>query len=308
METFVITLFLVFVGAGLPIAALATDASTNTPAANLIAPPQGGGLFLRLKKGLKDSASTTTNLDVLCRAIDTRDPMPEVRRIVEEGSLNLNARSTNLGSPLYAAAFHGHLDVVRYLVEKGADPNYEGTLKRNASFPIAVAARHDRRDIARFLLESGADVNRMGDDESNAVSEAARHLHPEMLALLFEHGGAVVTNTIRPAYQDAMWSWTEPLQPGEKQDRYLACLRLLVEHGLPVNEPDGPRAMRHTPLTWCVFRDCPSGVEYLLSIGADPGIFLPDWPASKDHRGSAFAIARHFARTNCLEILERHQP
>ena len=52
----------------------------------------------------------------------------------------------------------------------------------------------------------------------------------------------------------------------------------------------------------------PDEVAYLLSAGADPGVFLPQWTAADDPRGAAFAIARQFSRTNCLAALERHTP
>ena len=252
--------------------------------------------------------AANTNQDMLCWAISfhPRDPMPFVREIYERTRPNLNTHALDWHrSPLYEAVLDNEIDVVRYLVEQGADVNFEGDPWHDATYPIEGAARHDRLEIARFLLENGADVNITSVDESNAVTESVRHHHPEMLAFLLERGGMVATNSIKPTFKDAERSWWNP---EVEKKKYLSCLRLLVEHGLPVNYPDGPKADLHTPLTWCVYRDYPECVEYLLSIGADPGIFLPDWPASKDPRGSAFAIARQFARTNCLEILERHQP
>ena len=52
------------------------------------------------------------------------------------------------------AARHGHLEVVRFLVESGA--NKDQCLTNNGATPLFVAARHGHLEVVRFLVESGA--------------------------------------------------------------------------------------------------------------------------------------------------------
>ena len=282
---------------------------TNTPAARLSA-----ALVKR-----HEAAGPVSDLDALVIAIGTLpDPLPDARRILDRGGIDLNryASRARTSTPLHEAVRRGRPETVRLLVERGADVNFPGSLcEGRSSYPIETAARAGHLEIARFLLDSGAEVDKSSDNAMNATVEAARFLHPDLLALLFERGGTIATNALppwcsedapgNPSFCDARWP--EPLTPDEKE-RHLACLRLLVEHGLPLDRPAGRYERRHTPLTWCVLRDCPDDVAYLLSAGADPGVFLPQWTAADDPRGAAFAIARQFARTNCLAVLERHTP
>ena len=60
-------------------------------------------------------------------------------------------------SPLGYAA-EEHLDIVKLLVEHGADlDNYENAI----SSALDTAARKGNLDIVRYLVEKGADINRL---------------------------------------------------------------------------------------------------------------------------------------------------
>jgi ankyrin repeat protein len=69
--------------------------------------------------------------------------------------LDLNARDRRGQCALVSAVRNGHLEVVRFLLEKGAEVNtstWGGTVLHEAI--------HDCRfDVARVLVEMGADVN-----------------------------------------------------------------------------------------------------------------------------------------------------
>lgn len=60
------------------------------------------------------------------------------------------------GLPLRTACFHGHLGIVFELLKRGADvraASYEGI-----GAPVRAAVRGGRRDIVRLLLEHGAEL------------------------------------------------------------------------------------------------------------------------------------------------------
>jgi len=88
--------------------------------------------------------------------------------------------------PLGLAAFFGHADVARLLLERGADPS---TPSRNemgvTPLASALAAGHDR--IARALVEAGADVRAKQRHGWTPLHAAAEHGSTEMVTLLLAH-------------------------------------------------------------------------------------------------------------------------
>ena len=57
-------------------------------------------------------------------------------------------------TPLWVAAENGHLDVVRHLVEGGADKDQA---KISGATPLHIAAENGHLDVVRYLAEVGAD-------------------------------------------------------------------------------------------------------------------------------------------------------
>ena len=68
-----------------------------------------------------------------------------------------------LGDSLILEAMQGNLPAVRQLIVRGADINYANI---NAVTPLMVAAQWRRLDVVRFLLDNGADTTAL--DASNA--------------------------------------------------------------------------------------------------------------------------------------------
>lgn len=81
------------------------------------------------------------------------------------------------GNPLYCATESGHVDVMRYLVSKGADPNRPVDEKLHN--PLAVAA--GRTDVLRVLVEKGSA------DPNMATIWAAYHHNYDALKYLVRH-------------------------------------------------------------------------------------------------------------------------
>jgi hypothetical protein len=114
--------------------------------------------------------------------------LPLVREMHEGwGDFILNEYSRDGYTPLQLAAFFGHEDAARYLIEKGADVS---AVAKNAMAVQALhaAAAGDHLGIARLLLEAGAYPNVAQQDSFRPLHAAAQNGNADMARLLLAHG------------------------------------------------------------------------------------------------------------------------
>jgi ankyrin repeat protein len=71
----------------------------------------------------------------------------------------LDARDKDGSTPLHCAAWKGHEEVVRLLLEAGADPNARNVNEHWGTTPLHAAAHANQSVIAELLIEHGADPN-----------------------------------------------------------------------------------------------------------------------------------------------------
>ena len=110
-----------------------------------------------------------------------------VRSLVESGA-NKDQCTTDIGAtPLYIAAQEGHLEVVRFLVESGA--NKDQCTTDIGATPLYVAARNGHFEIVGFLVESGANKDQGTTDiGATPLNVAAAKGHLEVVRFLVESG------------------------------------------------------------------------------------------------------------------------
>ena len=88
--------------------------------------------------------------------------------------------------PLHAAAFQGHLECVKILVEEGkVDPN---TQDDSGGTPLMRACTGDHPDIAAYLLAAGADMRIIQTASLSAKSRIVPNNEPATDALVFAAG------------------------------------------------------------------------------------------------------------------------
>ncbi|CAI7627997.1 unnamed protein product [Penicillium crustosum] len=85
---------------------------------------------------------------------------------------------------IIVAAEHGRLDLVRALLEGGADPN---TVDEVGTSPLHNAAKGGHWDIARLLLEKNASPRIEDGNRATPLRLAVRAGHQEIVRLLLEH-------------------------------------------------------------------------------------------------------------------------
>lgn len=177
------------------------------------------------------------------------------------------------------------LEVTRLLLRHGADPNsfflwdgeylftvLTGVFGEGERGPIHQPEHQYCRPLARLLLEAGADPNDSQTLYNRMFTGGIEHLE-----LLFEFG---LGSTEKASWFNRMGQPTQT--PAEMLQQQLAWAakygqferaRLLVEHGVDVNQPDS--RFNRPPLELAILHGNQKIADYLLDHGARRVVFDP---------------------------------
>ena len=205
-------------------------------------------------------ACITGNLDLLLQVIYyNRDSAQEL--ICEAESDREESPNHNTRNFLFVACENGHLEVVRKLVDFGADVNH-------ASYddltPLCAACMNGHTNIAKFLISSGALVHDPALGQSSPILLACRSGNHDIIELLLSeqplllrtHGQLLLYETCRLGHVQAV--------------------RLLIKKGVDINPSpllvtttDAEARVPGVPLQGACVGQQTSVVNYLIENGAE---------------------------------------
>jgi ankyrin repeat protein len=138
-----------------------------------------------------------------------------------------SARGGLCGTPLHAASFEGHLQVVRYLLQHGVDVNARDSGEDTS---LLLASWKGHRDIVQCLLDHGADLELRDQFLYTPLHLAAFYQQVDSVRVLLEHNADV-----NPQDDDGQTPLHKSVEgDGLKADRPQIA-RLLLKHGANVN-------------------------------------------------------------------------
>ncbi|KAJ3285030.1 hypothetical protein HK104_009668, partial [Borealophlyctis nickersoniae] len=105
-----------------------------------------------------------------------------VKYLLDRGAL-VDGTAGAWAGPLHIAVYEGHVSIARLLIEKGARVGYPNKMGYT---PLMLAAQRGQTDLVRMLSEAGGDVNKVLDNGIGALYLAARFGFTETVELLIE--------------------------------------------------------------------------------------------------------------------------
>jgi uncharacterized protein len=133
-------------------------------------------------------AESRSDLDVFEAA--AIGDVERLRELLEGDAALANAWSEDGFTPVHFAAFFGHPDAAKLLIERGADLEARS---KNEQFALDAAALHSaaaagQLEVCRILLDAGADVNAVQHGGYTALLDAAANKNQELIDFLLERG------------------------------------------------------------------------------------------------------------------------
>lgn len=267
--------------------------------------------------------------------VSFRGDLPAVRALLDADPKaargHLRSRDAAGMTALHRAVWGGHPEVVRLLLERGADVNAR---TGNGQTPISLAARWGRGDVMDVLLEHGADASARDDMGRTLLHYAAQYDHVDVMRALVSHGFDVdaQARTGTPlhsaAFQRRLDAARFLLDNGAHLDRrnhlgwtplHVACAtdargrssvelaRLFVDRGADVSARGGEGI---TPLVLAAGSHDSALVALLLERGArsDPATKQGQYSALRSALGAHDPVAARLLLARGADPNERYHP
>ncbi|MGD8536462.1 MAG: ankyrin repeat domain-containing protein [Candidatus Aminicenantes bacterium] len=177
-----------------------------------------------------------------------------VKTLIEQNPELVNAKDENGRTPLHWACRGVYIEVVRFLVDKGADVNAEDS---NKVVPLHSLAVRNSAEAIELLLARGADVDAKDYGANTALHHAAVNNAKDAVALLVKKGADIES---RDNYRRT------PLILCARERGGPETIRILLEAGADVKARDKFQA---SSLDLAAWRGKKEVVDILMDAGAD---------------------------------------
>ena len=139
----------------------------------------------------KDAAVAWSKAPSLCDAAASGD-LGQMRQLLDGGGADLNEIDENGDLPLHVATSHGHLEMMRELLDRGADPNLPD-ISNDRPLHLVHQGESEEAEVAAatLLLSRGADANVSNDRRETPMHEAVTS-SLALTKLLFEAGASLI--------------------------------------------------------------------------------------------------------------------
>ncbi|XP_061184254.1 uncharacterized protein LOC133192274 [Saccostrea echinata] len=181
---------------------------------------------------------------------------PEIVKYLVENGANINLYNHEYKTPLHKASEYGNTEIIMQLVEHGDNINLATLWEGEA--PLHIASEYGHTEIVKYLLRRGAKVNVFDIWKKTPLSNASENGHKDIVKHLVEHGAKV---NVRVDWNEAT-SLYLAAQFGHKD-----IVKHLIENNARVNDCDLWK--NETPLLKAAQNKYMEIVKFLLEHGAD---------------------------------------
>jgi len=181
--------------------------------------------------------------------------LPEVKKYIASGC-DPNAGDRNGTTGVIAAAKAGHINVVEFLLQNGAEVDREDA--KFEATPLVWAALNGRTDVVKLLIEKGANTEaREKENGMAALHGAAVNGHTHTLKVILEYGIEVNCKD-RDARTPLMWA----VSAGQ-----IETIQALLDVGADLETRELTQGM--TAFIAAAASNQPDAMTVLLESGAD---------------------------------------
>ncbi len=183
--------------------------------------------------------------------------LAKVRELVEKDPALIRLKDENGRTPLHWAARGVHFELLKFLVEKGAEV---GAADASGATALHNVAARGHLEACQWLVEKGAAVKAKSSDGATPFYYAATVGSREIMEYLLAHGANKADLEIRNA-----WGRT-PLCAVARDGGDVATIKVLIALNADVNAADSSGM---TPIMLAAWRPYKEVVDVLLDAGAD---------------------------------------
>ena len=188
-----------------------------------------------------------------------------VQRILSSGLVNVDC-DDGIDTPLILAAIMGHLEIMRLLINAGANVNWCGPTdlgkeyNRKRFSPLIKATSYNEIEVVKLLIDAGAYIDQADGIGRTPLQYAVNAGCVDLINLLLDNGA-----DINSADEDGTTSLILAIMIGIPANLFSDIVKLLIKRGADLEKADEDG---DTPLTKAVRYGMLEMVKLLIANGA----------------------------------------